>query len=469
MRGAEKLWRWILVAALLSLGPLVWLQWRWIGDVSAADRERLRGWMRQGAERLSRDYEEQLFQQMREIMITGAVSEGSWFSSVEFQAEPRPPGVWEISVPRGPRGPFSEWVIARLNERKMTEEVWPALVGRQWGHEDAISVEVRVMERRAGGEVLFATKGWKAGVAADAETGLRGMGGPRGGPRPPREGRGGPFRPPPDGEDSGVVIQVQGSDGGLTSVVEKTRLKNLALSGVILLVLVASMGALAWSTRRAQRLAELKMEFVAGVSHELRTPLTVIRSAGENLADGVVKRPEAVAKYGAMVRDEGMRLSGMVEQILGYAGVESGRWRPAMERFDLAELAGSSGVFVKGDRLALEQCVRNLVDNADRHGWGVESLRVEGEGNLARVVVEDSGDGLEQDEMERLFQPFYRGQRSREKQIKGFGLGLALVRRVAEAHGGRVWAENRKEGGARFVIELPLDTNDVETDSADRG
>jgi signal transduction histidine kinase len=262
---------------------------------------------------------------------------------------------------------------------------------------------------------------------------------------------------------------VQGSDGGLTSVVEKTRLKNLALSGVILLVLVASMGALAWSTRRAQRLAELKMEFVAGVSHELRTPLTVIRSAGENLADGVVKRPEAVAKYGAMVRDEGMRLSGMVEQILGYAGVESGRWRPAMERFDLAELAGSSGVFVKGDRLALEQCVRNLVDNADRHGWGVESLRVEGEGNLARVVVEDSGDGLEQDEMERLFQPFYRGQRSREKQIKGFGLGLALVRRVAEAHGGRVWAENRKEGGARFVIELPLDTNDVETDSADRG
>lgn len=83
--------------------------------------------------------------------------------------------------------------------------------------------------------------------------------------------------------------------------------------------------------------------------------------------------------------------------------------------------------------------------------------------------MEDAGDGLEPEELERLFEPFYRGRRSREKQVKGFGLGLALVRRVAEAHGGRVWAENRKEGGARFVIELPLDASDVEADSVDRG
>lgn len=264
-----------------------------------------------------------------------------------------------------------------------------------------------------------------------------------------------------------MTLEVQSSDGGLANVVERTRLKNLALSGAILLLLTASMGALAWSTRRAQRLAELQMEFVAGVSHELRTPLAVIRSAGENLADGVVTKAGSVARYGAMVRDEGMRLSGMVEQILGYAGVESGRWRPAMERFDLAELAESGGVFVKGDRVALEQCVRNLVDNANRHGWGLQSLRVERDGGLARVVVEDSGEGFEPGELDRLFEPFYRGKRSREKQVKGFGLGLALVRRVAEAHGGRVWAENREEGGARVVLELPLDAGDAESNSVD--
>ncbi len=476
MRGAEKLWRWILAAALLSLGPLVWLQWRWIGDVSTAERERLRGWMRQGAERLAEDYAEGLFEQVRAVMQAGEVSADSWFASVEIQTEPGRAGVWQVAVPRGPRGgPLEEWLVARLDKRRMTEEVWPALVSRQWGDDDAVSVEVRVVERRQGGEVLFATKGWKPGAEADAEAGLFGPGGPSraggpGGPGGPprREGRA-RFRPPPDGAPGQVVVQVQGRDGGLRSVVARTRLKNLALSGVILLVLAASMGALAWSTRRAQRLAELQLEFVAGVSHELRTPLTVIRSAGENLADGVVKKPEAVAKYGAVVRDEGLRLTGMVEQILAYAGVESERWRPSLERFDLAELAGSSGVFIKGDRLSLEQCVRNLVDNAERHGWGLESLRVEAEGKLARVVVEDCGDGLEQGEMDSLFKPFYRGKRSRDKQIKGFGLGLALVRRVAEAHGGRVWAENRKEGGARFVIELPLDTEHVETDSVDRG
>jgi hypothetical protein len=464
MRGAEKLWRWIVVAALLSLGPVAWLQYRWIGDVSAAERERLRGWMRQAAERVARDYEEALFEQVRGVLMAGEIVEGGWFKSMEAAAEPRPGGPWDVVAPRGPRGPFEEWVILRLDERKMREETWPALISRQWGEGDAVAVEVRVLENRPGGEVLFATRGWKDALAADVEVGIWGGGGPR----PPRDRRGGPFRPPGAGPGQ-VVLQVQGGDGGLASVVERTRIRNLALSGAVLVLLAASIGALVWSTRRAQRLAELQMEFVAGVSHELRTPLTVIRSAGENLADGVVTKPESVARYGAMVRDEGMRLSGMVEQILGYAGVESGRWRPSMERFDLGELAGSSGIFVRGDRQALEQCVRNLLDNAERHGWGLERLSAEKNGDTARIVVEDSGDGLDPEEMELLFEPFYRGRRSREKQVKGFGLGLALVRRVAEAHGGRVWAENRKEGGARFVIELPLDKSDAEADSADRG
>lgn len=475
MRGAEKLWRWILVAALLSLGPLVWLQWRWIGDVSVAERDRLRSWMRQGAERLSQEYEQTMFEQLRAFMSTGAVVEGGWFKSAEVLAEPRPTGLWELMAPRGPRGPFEEWVVLRLDERRLREEVWPGLVARQWGNGEKSPVEVRIVEGRPGGAVLYATKGWKNGVGSDAEVLLW-----RGGPGPPRGDRRGERPGPPMmrggesgrkmyGEPARIYVQVQGADGGLGNVVAQTRLKNLALSGAILLVLLASMFALGWSTRRAQRLAELQMEFVAGVSHELRTPLTVIRSAGENLADGVVTKPESVVKYGRMVRDEGLRLSGMVEQILGYAGVESGKWRPSMERFDLGELAGAQGVYVKGDRLALEQCVRNLVDNAERHGWGLENLRVETEGKLARVIVEDSGDGLEPGELDRLFQPFFRGKRSREKQVKGFGLGLALVRRVAEAHGGRIWAENRKEGGARFVLELPLDTEHAETDSVDRG
>lgn len=463
MRGAERMWRWIVVVAMLSLGPLAWLQWRWIGDVSAAERERLRGWMRQGAERVARNYEEALFERMRALVVTGQLPADGWFERIQVMAEPRPPGPWELIAPRGPRGPSEQWVIARLDERKLREEIWPALIRAQWGEGAAVAVEARIVDERRGGEAVYTSTGWRAGLPADVAVGLWSGGGPK----PPGGHKAGPFRPAPNPGPGRLTLEVQSSDGGLANVVERTRLKNLALSGAILLLLTASMGALAWSTRRAQRLAELQMEFVAGVSHELRTPLAVIRSAGENLADGVVTKAGSVARYGAMVRDEGMRLSGMVEQILGYAGVESGRWRPAMERFDLAELAESGGVFVKGDRVALEQCVRNLVDNANRHGWGLQSLRVERDGGLARVVVEDSGEGFEPGELDRLFEPFYRGKRSREKQVKGFGLGLALVRRVAEAHGGRVWAENREEGGARVVLELPLDAGDAESNSVD--
>jgi len=468
MSGAEKVWRLVVIAALLSLGPLAWLQWRWTGEISQAQSERLREWMQQGAVRLAQDYETALFEQVRAVMRSGTIPQSSWFVSFSVTPIPRS-GPWEIAIPRGPRGPGEEWVILELNPRQMREEIWPALIERQWPGVERAAVEVRVVERPAAGGVIFSTPGWQAGIPHDAEVGLRVPGMPGRPPRDPRDPGGPDFFPGPAREGRQMSVQVQSKNGGLAIAARRLRIRNLALSGAILLVLLASMAALAWSTRRAQRLAQLQLEFVAGVSHELRTPLTVIRSAGENLADGVVSKPEAVARYGAVVRDEGMRLSGMVEQILSYAGVESGRWRPARERFDLAELAGSSGVFVKGDRLAIGQCVRNLVDNAERHGWGLESLRVETEGGKARVIVEDSGDGLEPAEMERLFEPFYRGSRSREKQIKGFGLGLALVRRIVETHGGRIWAENRKEGGARFTMELPLDTENVETDSTHRG
>ena len=103
------------------------------------------------------------------------------------------------------------------------------------------------------------------------------------------------------------------------------RRRNLVVSSSILAVLGASVGLLVLSTRRAQTLARQQMEFVAAVSHELRTPLAVIRSAGENLADGVVRDEAQIRKYGELVRNEGRRLTEMVEQILEFAGIQSGQ------------------------------------------------------------------------------------------------------------------------------------------------
>jgi signal transduction histidine kinase len=113
--------------------------------------------------------------------------------------------------------------------------------------------------------------------------------------------------------------------GSLETAVNAARRRNLILSSGILAVLGASMGLLVLSTRRAQRLARQQMEFVAAVSHELRTPLAVIRSAAENLADGVVHDEAQIRKYGDLMRNEGRRLTEMVEQILELAGIQSGQ------------------------------------------------------------------------------------------------------------------------------------------------
>ena len=120
-------------------------------------------------------------------------------------------------------------------------------------------------------------------------------------------------------------LVVKHPSGSLEAAVNAARRRNLLISSSILAVLGASVGLLVLSTRRAQELARQQMEFVAAVSHELRTPLAVIRSAGDNLADGVVRDDEQIRKYGDLVRNEGRRLTEMVEQILEFAGIQSGQ------------------------------------------------------------------------------------------------------------------------------------------------
>jgi signal transduction histidine kinase len=242
-------------------------------------------------------------------------------------------------------------------------------------------------------------------------------------------------------------------------------------------VLVLSLGFLVISARRAERLAQLQLDFVAGVSHELRTPLAVIRSAGENLADGVTAEPSQVKRYGALVRDEGRRLSHLVEQVLSFARMQPGR---AVERqpVDLreaaaqaaeacrAELAAAGATLecnysttrrVPGDSIALTHCIRNLLVNAARHGLpgGRVLLEVADKDGSVEIAVQDDGPGIDPRDLPHMFQPFYRGQRAKDSQTRGLGLGLTLVRRIAEAHGGKAGAANRPAGGARFWVRLP--------------
>src|SRR4029079_1190093 len=190
-------------------------------------------------------------------------------------------------------------------------------------------------------------------------------------------------------------LLVQHPSGSLEAAVNSARRRNLIISSSILSMLGASIGLLVLSTRRAQELARQQMEFVAAVSHELRTPLAVIRSAGENLADGVVRDDAQIRKYGDLVKNEGRRLTEMVEQILEFAGIQSGQrgfaLRPVAIAPMLHDLVQSSRSLIEaahieveyaiderlppvlGDEMALRRVFQNLLANAikygERGGW----------------------------------------------------------------------------------------------------
>jgi signal transduction histidine kinase len=221
------------------------------------------------------------------------------------------------------------------------------------------------------------------------------------------------------------------------------------------------------------------MEFVAAVSHELRTPLAVIRAAGDNLADGVVRDDAQIRKYGDLVRNEGRRLTEMVEQILEFAGIQSGQrgfaLRPVHVLPLLADVIAASASLIDqaglkveydvppalppvlGDEAALRRVLQNLVGNAIKYGQpgGWIGLRATASDRQVQITVADRGIGIGPAEQAHIFEPFYRAPDVIAAQIQGAGLGLSLVKRIVESHGGRIAVRSEPGAGAEFTIVLP--------------
>ncbi|PTL84747.1 ATP-binding protein [Vitiosangium sp. GDMCC 1.1324] len=229
--------------------------------------------------------------------------------------------------------------------------------------------------------------------------------------------------------------------------------------------------------REAQEAIRLRDEFLAVAAHELRTPLTTLGLQLGTLVQRA-RRESSSDLVGRLERGlrQVRRLGTLVETLLDVSRLSTGRLPLSLERVDLGELVGevlerfeaeaqavgcalklevAPGVVGQWDRMRVEQGVSSLVSNALKFGphQPVE-VRVVPGAEVARVVVEDRGIGIPEDQLERIFERFGRAVSSRS--YGGLGLGLYLTRRAAEAHGGRVWAEQRPGGGARFTLELPL-------------
>jgi signal transduction histidine kinase len=376
------------------------------------------------------------------------------------------------------------WLILELDPAYMRDVLLPEILQRYLGTGGNLDYQVEIAAKTAAGTVIYRSDPRQPSIAlsADASASLfdpqqflwAGGAGNRG----PGPGRG----PAPDSGRWQIFVRHRA--GSLEAVVSQARWRNLEIAAGVLLLIVATAAALIRFTRRTQKLAELQMDFVAGVSHELRTPLTVIHTAAYNLQGKMAHDPGQVERYGALIQQESGRLNALVEQILRFATAERGRVIQEREPLSLESVIedavaasrplveGSRCVIEKniaaglpqvlGDRAALRQALENLVANAAKYGlqggnWiGVFAARSHDRSpESVEVRVADRGPGIPPEEQEQIFDPFFRGARAHKDQIRGTGLGLSLVKKIVEAHGGSVRVESEPAKGTVFILRLP--------------
>jgi signal transduction histidine kinase len=270
------------------------------------------------------------------------------------------------------------------------------------------------------------------------------------------------------------------------AVARRNFLINIGLSAALATALLGGLALALRTASREMKLSRMKNEFVSNVSHELRTPLASIRVFGELLRLGRVETPEKVQEYGDYIETESRRLSQLINNILDFSSIESGRKTYHFERCDVREIVCETlktfevrlrqkgfNIIVAGadvplppariDAGAIAQSLSNLLDNAVKYSNGKKDIAV----SLRRrdgfivIAVTDQGIGIPRDEQEKIFDRFHRVSTGLVHDVKGSGLGLSIVRHIVEAHGGKVTVESRPGEGSTFSILLPIDASET--------
>jgi two-component system phosphate regulon sensor histidine kinase PhoR len=276
-----------------------------------------------------------------------------------------------------------------------------------------------------------------------------------------------------------VQVSPSGSDE-LTSRVQNRALLEFVMMVFACIVVVLGVATILLAAERERRISTLKSEFVANVSHELKTPLALVRMFGEMLQSGRVGSDEKRQQYLDIIVGESERLSALIENVLDFARVERGRqaydfgpgdvgeavtravtvYRHQAEREGVEVIVEFDGELVhpRVDVRAIQLAVINLIDNALKYASGSKTIHVRASrtSNQVEIRVTDNGPGVAREDRERIFERFVRGTAAGTKSVRGSGIGLALVKHIAESHGGRAWVERASTGGASFVVSLPV-------------
>ena len=230
-----------------------------------------------------------------------------------------------------------------------------------------------------------------------------------------------------------------------------------------------------------RRLEQVRRDFVANVSHELKTPLATILGFAETLLAGAMEDREHNRRFVTIIRDQAASLAKLTEELLDLSQIEAGQLKLDLEPLALPELlthclqAMEAAVKQKGiaasldlpaslplvlaDRRRLGQVVGILLDNAVKYTpeGGRVTLRAftSADNKAVTIQVEDTGIGILSTDLPRVFERFYRVDKSRARETGGYGLGLAIARHIVEIHGGRIWAESEAGRGSTFCFTLP--------------
>jgi two-component system phosphate regulon sensor histidine kinase PhoR len=269
---------------------------------------------------------------------------------------------------------------------------------------------------------------------------------------------------------------------GILILVFGSKVRDFLFGGlVVALVVTTVIGGIAAIVvlRREARLARLQTDFVNKVSHDLRTPLTSIRMFVETLQLGRLSDPARQQEALEIIAEETGRLSGLINRLLDWARMESGRRtydlhpEPLKPIVDAAVAALAPQLMlqpaevavdiagplprVRADRSALIEALLNLLNNALKYTGADKRIAVvvRSDGPAVRIAVQDNGPGIARQDLKRVFDRFYRARDPLDRIIEGSGLGLAMVKHIVGAHGGKIEVESELGKGATFTVTLP--------------
>ncbi|ANQ54349.1 histidine kinase [Thermosipho sp. 1063] len=231
---------------------------------------------------------------------------------------------------------------------------------------------------------------------------------------------------------------------------------------------------------KLKQLDKMKTEFVANISHELRTPLSAVKAYTETLLNMEVD-PESQKEFLSIIYEQSERLEALLNDLLDFTLIESGTMELEYSEFNICEVLQSvlekvspfaekfgvklehscSEVTVFADRKRIFQVVYNLLDNAIKFNDKEKDERfakvnIKNEDNELIIEVEDNGIGISKEEKNKIFEKFYKGDRSLTYEVSGTGLGLAIVKEIVRLHRGDIDVESEVKKGTRFIVRIPL-------------